>query len=86
MKPGRRILLIGPVLLSLRVGIYHVAAAYENASQIENPIENAYGQALGFANSLKNISALPPEQQRIPQSLMIRTLRNFLLTNTGFLL
>lgn len=41
-----------------------VAVAYENASQIENLVENAYGQALGFANSLKNISALPPEQQR----------------------
>ena len=41
-----------------------VSVAYENAFLIENTIENAYGQALGFANSLKNISALPPEEQR----------------------
>ncbi len=38
--------------------------AYENAFLIRNSIENSYGQALGFANSLRNISALPPEQQR----------------------
>lgn len=41
-----------------------ISVAYENAFLIENTIENAYGQALGFANSLKNISALPPEEQR----------------------
>ena len=41
-----------------------VAVAYENAFLIEKSIESAYGQALGFANSLKNISALPPEEQR----------------------
>lgn len=41
-----------------------VSVAYENAFLIQNNIENAYGQAIGFANSLKNISALPPEEQR----------------------
>ncbi len=41
-----------------------ISIAYENASLIENSIENAYGKAVGFACSLKNISALPPEQQR----------------------
>ena len=40
------------------------SSAYENAFLIQNNIERAYGQAIGFANSLKNISALPPEQQR----------------------
>ena len=34
--------------------------AYENVFLIKNGIENSYGQALGFANSLRNISALPP--------------------------
>ena len=33
--------------------------AYENVFLIKNNIENSYGQALGFANSLRNISALP---------------------------
>ncbi len=41
-----------------------VSVAYENAFLIQNNIENAYGQAMGFANSLKNISELPPEEQR----------------------
>lgn len=41
-----------------------VSAAYENARIVEKEIENAYGQAKGFANSLRNISALPPEEQR----------------------
>ena len=41
-----------------------ISSAYENAFLIQNNIENVYGQAIGFANSLKNISALPPEQQR----------------------
>ncbi|MCI9080231.1 MAG: HAMP domain-containing protein [Lachnospiraceae bacterium] len=41
-----------------------VSVAYENTFLIENMIENAYGQARGFANSLRNISALPPRQQR----------------------
>ena len=38
--------------------------AYENVFLIRNGIENSYGQVLGFANSLRNISALPPEEQR----------------------
>ncbi len=41
-----------------------ISVAYENAFIIEKEIENACGQARGFANSLKNISALPPEEQR----------------------
>lgn len=41
-----------------------VSSAYENAFLIQNNIENSYGQVIGFANSLKNISALPPDQQR----------------------
>ena len=41
-----------------------VSVAYENTFLIENMIENAYGQARGFPNSLRNISALPPRQQR----------------------
>lgn len=41
-----------------------ISTAYENAIIIEKEIENAYGQVKGFANSLKNISALPPEKQR----------------------
>ena len=32
-----------------------VSVAYENAFLIQNNIENAYGQAMGFANSLKKI-------------------------------
>ena len=41
-----------------------ISVAYENAFLIENSIEGAYGKTVGFANSLKNISALPPEEQR----------------------
>ncbi len=41
-----------------------VSSAYENAFLVQNSIEGVYGQVIGFANSLKNISALPPEQQR----------------------
>ncbi len=41
-----------------------VSIAYENTFLIENMIESAYGQVRGFANSLKNISALPPSMQR----------------------
>lgn len=41
-----------------------VSSAYENAFLVRNSIEGVYGQVIGFANSLKNISALPPEQQR----------------------
>jgi len=41
-----------------------VSSAYENVFLIKDNIEKAYGQSMGFANSLKNISALPPEQQR----------------------
>lgn len=41
-----------------------ISVAYENAFLIKNSIEGAYGQASGFANSLKNISALPPSEQR----------------------
>ncbi len=41
-----------------------VSVAYENAFLIESNIEKDYGQVLGFANSLKSISALPPEEQR----------------------
>ncbi len=40
------------------------SVAYENAFLIENNIESACSHAVGFANSLKNISALPPEEQR----------------------
>lgn len=40
------------------------SSAYENAFLVQNSIEGVYGQVIGFANSLKNISALPPEQQR----------------------
>ncbi len=40
------------------------SSAYENAFLVRNSIEGVYGQVIGFANSLKNISALPPEQQR----------------------
>ena len=41
-----------------------VSVAYENAFLINNDIEKAYGQALSFASSLRNISALRPEEQR----------------------
>lgn len=40
------------------------AAAYENAFLVSNDIENAYGKVLGFAGSLRNISALDPKEQR----------------------
>lgn len=40
------------------------AVSYENAFLIANDIENAYGKATGFAGSLRNISALQPEEQR----------------------
>ncbi len=38
--------------------------AYENAFLVENDIEKAYGKVVGFAGSLRNISGLPPEEQR----------------------
>ena len=41
-----------------------VSVAYENAFLIDDDIQMAYGQALGFANSLRNISALDPKEQR----------------------
>ena len=40
------------------------AAAYENAFLVANDIENAYGKVVGFAGSLRNISALNPKEQR----------------------
>ena len=40
------------------------AVAYENAFLVTNDIENAYGKVVGFAGSLRNISALDPKQQR----------------------
>ena len=40
------------------------AVAYENAFQVVNDIERAYGKVVGFAGSLRNISTLPPEEQR----------------------
>ncbi len=40
------------------------AVAYENAFLVANDIENAYGKAVGFAGSLRNISALNPKEQR----------------------
>lgn len=58
-----------------------VAVAYENAFLIEKSIESAYGQALGFANSLKNISALPPEEQR---DAIDNALAGVLLGNQNF--
>ncbi|MEY8320681.1 methyl-accepting chemotaxis protein [Lachnospiraceae bacterium 46-61] len=52
--------------LSLKEITYNklVSSAYENVFLVRNSIEGVYGQVIGFANSLKNISALPPEQQR----------------------
>jgi len=41
-----------------------ISVAYENSFLIENYIENVCSRAVGFANSLKCISALPPNQQR----------------------
>ena len=40
------------------------AVAYENAFLVVNDIENAYGKVVGFAGSLRNISTLPPNEQR----------------------
>ena len=40
------------------------AVAYENAFLVVNDIENAYGKVVGFAGSLRNISPLPPNEQR----------------------
>ena len=40
------------------------AVAYENAFLVANDIENAYGKVVGFAGSLRNISALDPTEQR----------------------
>ncbi len=40
------------------------AVAYENAFLIANEIEGAYGKVVGFAGSLRNISALDPREQR----------------------
>lgn len=55
--------------------------AYENVFLIKNGIENSYGQALGFANSLRNISALPPEEQR---DAIDHALKGFLLGDENF--
>ena len=38
--------------------------AYENSFLVVNDIENAYGKVVGFAGSMRNISVLPPEEQR----------------------
>lgn len=57
------------------------SVAYENAFLIRNSIENSYGQVLGFANSLRNISALPPEQQR---DAIDNALTGFLLGDENF--
>ncbi len=40
------------------------AVAYENNFLMTNDIESAYGKAVGFAGSLRNISALDPKEQR----------------------
>lgn len=40
------------------------AVAYENSFLVVNDVENAYGKVVGFAGSLRNISLLPPEEQR----------------------
>ncbi len=40
------------------------AVAYENDFLMTNDIESAYGKAVGFAGSLRNISALDPKEQR----------------------
>jgi len=58
-----------------------VSDAYENAFLIENSIDSAYGQALGFANSLKNISAISPEEQR---DAIDHALAGFLSGNDNF--
>lgn len=41
-----------------------VSVAYENAFLISNNISDSYGRAIGFANSLRNISAIDPTEQR----------------------
>ena len=41
-----------------------VLTAYESAHTLSNNIEISYSQTLGFAGSLRNISALPPAFQR----------------------
>ena len=41
-----------------------VSSAYENAFLIQNSIEGVYGQVIGFANSLKNLSTSAPKQSR----------------------
>ena len=58
-----------------------VSVAYENAFLIENNIETAYGQALGFAGSLKNISELSPQEQR---DAIDNALAGFLSGNDNF--
>ncbi len=55
--------------------------AYENVFLIRNQIENSYGQALGFSNSLRNISALPPSEQR---DAIDNALKGFLLGDENF--
>lgn len=40
------------------------AVAYENAFLMASDIETAYGKVVGFAGSLRNISALDPTEQR----------------------
>lgn len=40
------------------------AVAYENAFLMANDIENAYGKAVGFSGSIRNISTLDPSAQR----------------------
>lgn len=58
-----------------------VSIAYQNSFLIKNNIEKAYGQATGFANSLKNISALSPEEQR---DAIDNALAGFLSGNKNF--
>ena len=41
-----------------------VLTAYENAYILSNNVEYSYSQTLGFAASLRNVTALPPELQR----------------------
>ncbi len=58
-----------------------ISVAYENAFLIENNIENSCNQAMGFANSLKNISALPPAEQR---KAIDNALSGIILSNKNF--
>ena len=58
-----------------------VSVAYQNAFLIENNIDSAYGEAMGFANSLKNISAIAPEEQR---EAIDNALAGFLNGNENF--